>query len=50
MLKIRIIWLSALKILIIWPFTDGSISDIQSPTKVYTFCQYCALFTKCTIM
>ena len=31
-------------------FTDGSISDIHSPTKVYTFCQYGALFTKCTIM
>ena len=29
---------------------DGSISDIHSPTKVYTFCQYGALFTKCTIM
>ena len=27
-------------------FADVSISDIHSPTKVYTFCQYGAFFTK----
>ena len=43
MSEILINWLSAL-------VSDGSISDIHSPTKVYTFCQYGALFTKCTIM
>ena len=31
-------------------FRDGSISDIQTCEKVYTFCKYGAFFTKCTII
>ena len=31
-------------------FINASILDIRPCIKVYTFCQYGAFFTKCTIM